>query len=271
MTEKPSHAEFPALPRGFWERVAGARERLIVLDYDGTLAPFHVQREQALPHPGAVPALRALSDAPRTAVAILSGRPAGDLLGLLGSGGEPPLDGIQLLGEHGWERLRAGALERHELALEVAESLHRAARSAREAGFSAELEEKRTGLVLHTRALTIGRAEEAEQLVDRLWSPFVQGSQLQLDRIDRGFELRATGHDKGRAIAELLADAPPGTLLVYVGDDATDEDAFRRVGEHGFALRVAHRPRPTAATGTLSSCAEVVRWIERLGSSTLRR
>jgi trehalose-phosphatase len=259
-------AEFPGLPRDFWERVAKARERLIVLDYDGTLAPFHVQRERAVPFPGAIPALRALCGAPRTGVAILSGRPVGDLLGLLGSGGEPPLAGLELLGEHGWERLRAGGLEQHELAPAVAERLHQAARIAHQAGFSAELEEKRTALVLHTRGLAPGRAREAEQRVERHWSPLTAGSELQLDRIDRGFELRATGRDKGSALAELLAEAPSGALLVYVGDDETDEDAFRQVGPHGFALRVAAEPRPTAADGTLASCSEVVRWLERLGA-----
>jgi trehalose-phosphatase len=165
--------------------------------------------------------------------------------------------------------LRAGAVERHELAPSVAESLHRAARSAHEAGFSAELEEKRTGLVLHTRALTTGRAEEAQQIVGRFWSPLAEGAEegeLQLDRIERGFELRAAGHDKGTALAELWREAPEGALLVYVGDDETDEDAFQRVGEHGFALRVAREPRPTAASGTLASCAEVVSWLERLGT-----
>jgi trehalose-phosphatase len=100
-----------------------------------------------------------------------------------------------------------------------------------------------------------------------LWAPLTREGVLRLDRFDGGLELRAAGRDKGSAVRELLAEAPPGALLIYVGDDETDEAAFREVGPRGIALRVNRRPRPTAAHGTLASCAQVVRWLEQLSHS----
>ncbi len=261
----------PALPEGFWERVAGAHDRLLAFDYDGTLAPIRVPRERALPTAGVLPALRALSADPATAVAVLSGRPVAELLALLVSGRQEELDRIQLLGEHGWERLRPGELQRHALPPAVAELLRRAEETAADAGWSDLLERKRTAVVLHTRTLAADDARAVELRCRMLWSTLMDCGDLRLDEIDGGLELRASARDKGTAIRELLAESPPGTLLVYVGDDETDEDVFRQIGQRGFGLRVTHRLRPTAAVGTLGSCVEVLHWLERLRDLILRR
>lgn len=259
-----STEDWAELPQGFWERLLQAHDLLLVLDYDGTLAPIQIRRDRAVPLPGVVPTLRTLSANPGTTVAVLSGRPVADLLAFLASGRPEELDRIQLLGEHGWERLRSGELLRHALPTAAAELLRRAEGMASDAGWSELLEKKRTALVLHTRALAPDLARTVELRCRRLWSPFARSADLRLDTIDGGLELRAAGRDKGTALRELLAESPPGALLLYIGDDETDEDAFRQVGQHGFGLRVAKCPGPTAADGALTSCAEVVRWIERL-------
>ena len=78
-------------------RVVGRRS-LLVLDYDGTLAPFRVERMEAAPAPELLPALRCLADAPRVRLVVLSGRPLVELERLL------PLDPLpELWGVHGWE------------------------------------------------------------------------------------------------------------------------------------------------------------------------
>jgi trehalose-phosphatase len=131
--------DWPGLPDGFWQRVARSRERLVVLDYDGTLARFQVRRSLAQPLPGAVRALRALAASPGTRVAVLSGRPVSELARFFGA--QPGLERVRLLGEHGWERQTSAALERVPLLAGAAESLRRAAARAREAGLGELIEE----------------------------------------------------------------------------------------------------------------------------------
>src|SRR5262245_45753311 len=100
--------EVPALDSAveaeFFARLSLAPRRLLLLDYDGTLAPFRVDRGAAVPHPGIVELLRSISDAPRSRVVILSGRRATEVRELLGDG-----VALEIWGAHGAERLRPGS------------------------------------------------------------------------------------------------------------------------------------------------------------------
>ena len=92
---------------GFWEHVQTASSRFLGLDYDGTLAPFQVDRMEAHPLPGVIPALEEMTRRAATEVAIISGRPIAELQILLGDF-RPDL----LIGSHGCELAeRDGAIQ----------------------------------------------------------------------------------------------------------------------------------------------------------------
>ena len=84
---------------------------------------------------------------------------------------------------------------------------------------------------------------------------------------DGGMELRVTGVDKGTAVRQVLADTrsshADGALLAYLGDDMTDEDAFRALGDEGFSILVRDQLRPTAAGSWLRPPGELLRFLER--------
>ena len=83
----------------FFDGIAAARSRALLLDYDGTLAPFRVERDQATVHPDFRGALETICRAGRTRVVVISGRALSDLMPLL------QLDPLpELWGSHGWER-----------------------------------------------------------------------------------------------------------------------------------------------------------------------
>ena len=84
----------------FFDGVRRAASRGMLLDYDGTLAPFRVERNEAVPYPGVRELLRAILDAGHTRVVVISGRRAHDLIPLLGLEWPP-----EIWGTHGWERL----------------------------------------------------------------------------------------------------------------------------------------------------------------------
>ncbi|HTR97239.1 MAG TPA: trehalose-phosphatase, partial [Candidatus Acidoferrales bacterium] len=125
-----------------------APHRLLMLDYDGTLAPLTADRLTAAPLPAALPPLRALATCTHTTLAVVSGRALDEIVALLGS------IGATLVGEHGWDvRGRDGQVRREPMPAEVADALARGEHLAREAGAGSALERKRTALVLHTRAM----------------------------------------------------------------------------------------------------------------------
>lgn len=258
VSEREGQAGSPRLrdvPPGLWREVGAAAHRLLILDYDGTLAPFRVVRSEALPVPGARAALRQLARSPRTRLAIVSGRPIAELEELLG-----PLRAV-LVGEHGWEtRLEGGAVVRHPVSSEQQEALGRAAIVAATAGWGERLERKRTGVVLHTRGLPPEVEEERVRLCRELWEPECRHG-LRQQRVHGGLELRAAGRDKGSAVLELLQQLPEDARAVYVGDDQTDEDAFRALLNTGFGLRVGADDRPTLAQGRLEDPEAVAEFL----------
>jgi trehalose-phosphatase len=270
------HAAAPpaGVPAAHWERVAVAEHRLLMLDYDGTLAPLQINPEAARPRPrllNLVARIAAAGEAGVTGgtggpgasaagrravthslVAIVSGRTLPDLERLVGR------HSVILVGEHGWDVHWPGrAPVHHPLPEPAAAGLRRAAAAATAAGFARHLERKRCAVILHTRGLAPSHAEAMARACAAPWALEAAAGALRLDRIDGGVELRATARDKGTAVLELVAAAPPGAAAVCLGDDVSDEDAFRAVAPYGFGLRVGPDERPSHAAGRLPTNDDV--------------
>src|SRR5271155_630625 len=84
---------------GLWKRLRSASRSLLMLDYDGTLAPFKEDRSQAFPYPGVEDRLAVLSGLAQVHVVLVSGRPARELSALL-----RPQTKIDIWGSHGREQ-----------------------------------------------------------------------------------------------------------------------------------------------------------------------
>jgi len=85
---------------GFLSNLRNARSRALLLDYDGTLAPFTCNPAQALPYPEIPDTLRRIQRETDTRLVIVTGRGASDIPRLLG------LSDVEIWGCHGLERLR---------------------------------------------------------------------------------------------------------------------------------------------------------------------
>lgn len=246
----------------FWRRLAAAPACFLGLDYDGTLAPFRVDRLAAVPLDGVVPALEQLRALEDCALAVISGRRLDEVLQLLGRA----VDGITVVGSHGHE-LRTAAGERRDRPLGPAQAarLEQAGAAVERLGMGQRLERKAASVAFHTRGEPSARADELEARVEQLWQPLAAGAALSCARFNGGVELRARGGvDKGTVLAGLLDQQRPGTLAVYVGDDATDEDAFevlRRRG--GVGVKVGGGDSASAADLGLPDCPGVLRFLRR--------
>lgn len=244
----------------FWERVFAASSRFLGLDYDGTLAPFHVDPMQARPLPGVVEVLHSLLGPKNTSLAIISGRPAAEILMLLDN---LP---VTIVGSHGFELwqptndapviLAPSSAQKH--------GLGQARIIAEKFRYAEKLEHKVASIAMHTRGLPTPIATAMESNILEAWSALAPLHALECRRFNGGVEIRCSGRHKGDALLELLKSEPQGTLAVYVGDDDTDEDAFTVIQNKGIGIKVgaSSSSSETAATGFLKDCAAVRIFLE---------
>jgi trehalose-phosphatase len=240
----------------FWERLAAAGRKYLVLDYDGTLAPFRVDRMSAFPLDGVVGCLSQIRDNAETRLAIMSGRPVDEILKLVGD------IGITIVGSQGWE-VRQPDGERQTIRPSAAQQgrLVQAARDALASAAEDQIETKSASVALHTRGMAADAAVAQETEVARLWSRRAHEFGMECRRFDGGVELRIVGTDKGTALRDLMRNEPPETFRVYLGDDDTDEDAFREIAARGWGIRVGPATGPTLAAGRLRDCHDVLRFL----------
>ncbi|MGC9325753.1 MAG: trehalose-phosphatase [Desulfomonilia bacterium] len=241
----------------FWDRIASSRETFLGLDYDGTLAPFRVERMDALPEPGIPRLLDEISRSTKTDLVIISGRPVSELATLLGS------VSCMLVGSHGFETMSPDGTHsfRNPDALQ-GRGLALAEEIGEKEGLGKRLEVKIASVALHTRGLS---PEDARALQDRFceqWNALREFHDLEIRRFNGGIELRSRGWDKGEVLLGVLQTKPEGTFSVYIGDDDTDEDAFRVIRDRGIGIKVGVPSRDTAARGFLHDIPEVKVFLE---------
>jgi trehalose-phosphatase len=228
----------------FFARVRSAPRGVLVLDYDGTLAPFQLHPARAVPYSGVIELLDAIMDSPRTRLVIASGRWIEEILPLLGLQRRP-----EIWGCHGWERLSVGGEYQGAAigarAVELLEETGRWASAIERYGARAEL--KPASVAIHWRGLPETRSSEIRAVVLQKWQDLGDVGEFAWHDFDGGIELRVAGRDKGDVVRTLVAEAGPSAAFAYLGDDRTDEDAFAAVPDHGAAVLVRNEFRPTLA------------------------
>ena len=248
----------------FFERCDRTKTARLLLDYDGTLAPFHTDRYKAYPYPGIISILNRIIQTGRTKVSIISGRPIKEIQSLL-----RPLQNFEVWGAHGLEHISAdGVYERASVDPEVLSILNKAEDWLLQSGLLSIAEIKPGGIAVHWRGLAPTEAEDILNRVRNGWSRFDEVPSVKLLLFDGGIELRTTHPDKGDAIGAILRNANSHAAISFLGDDLTDEDAFRVLSKHGLSILVRPEYRATAANVWLRPPHELIEflnlWAERL-------
>jgi trehalose 6-phosphate phosphatase len=215
----------------------------LLLDYDGTLAPFCLNRHEAFAYPEIAALLQAIILNGRTRVVIISGRISQEVIPLLGVHPIP-----EIWGCHGLERLRPGEVcEKPRISDEVQEVLAEADSWLTSQGLHERAEFKTGSIAFHWRGLNDAVAEEMRSEVLGAWYPIVQSAPMELLEFDGGIEMRMQGFDKGDAVRTILSEIGPDVPVAYLGDDLTDERAFLALGTRGLSVLVRPEWRETAA------------------------
>ena len=244
--------------KDFFRALAAASASVLMLDYDGTLAPFRAERMKAVPYAGVVERLAAIQCIPGSGFVVISGRPAAEVARLM-----QPLKGFVIYGAHGLEVMEAdGQLEQPALDERDARAIRTARGKLEDLGMTAAMEEKTGGLALHWREQEPHAGEQMRALALRQWTPLLAGTSLRILPFDGGLELRVTRPDKGDAVRAILAGLPATGRAAYLGDDMTDEDAFRALDSSGAGVLVRDQPRATAASLWLRPPEELLNFLD---------
>ncbi len=230
-----------------------------MLDYDGTLAPFHNDRFQAAPYPGVAERLAALSKLPRTRVVLVSGRAARELRKLLG-----PCHPLEIWGSHGREQLKAdGSYRLFALDSVQQATLQHVAREMAELGFPEILEVKPSSIAVHWRSFEPAMQDQIRSRIQSVFAELSEPGNLDLLPFDGGLELRSTDRTKGTAVRQILAEEPAMAPAAYLGDDLTDEDAFASIGRRGFSILVREQVRASRARFWLRPPEELLEFLDQ--------
>ncbi|MGH3853363.1 MAG: trehalose-phosphatase [Pseudonocardiaceae bacterium] len=253
------------------ERFAAAlagRRLAVFLDYDGVLTPIVDRPQDAVMSESMREAVRAL--ARRCPVCVVSGRDRAVVQRLMG------VDDLVVAGSHGFDiwSPREGTLAHpaasgfDDLISEVTGRL----RAVVDAIPGAVLEPKRASVAVHYRLADPERHAAVTALVNDLLAEY--SGRLKVTPGKRVYELQPQiDWNKGKAVLYLLRmldlDADDVAAL-YLGDDITDEDAFRALAGRGIGIIVGHPDDPevanraTAADFALESPAQVERFLTTL-------
>lgn len=241
----------PDALKGFWSAVGSAAAPVLALDYDGTLAPFHVDPLQAVPFPGIPGLLRATIKRAATRVIIVSGRPLSEVRHLL------PLP-AWYIGSHGRETASpVGEIRKTPPKDAQLVGLQQAGILLDDHAVPGRREWKPASLALHTRGMAEPDAATAIRRANTLWAPLCPKFGLEILPFNGGLEIRATGRHKGTATLDLLAELlPRPDLTIFLGDDHTDEDLFTALHPPHTGILVGPA-RETAARAGLPSIRDV--------------
>jgi alpha,alpha-trehalase len=236
-----------------------ADRAIVVLDFDGTLAPIAPEPNLATLPPATREVLVELRD--RAPLAVISGRGLADVRAKVG------LEGVVYAGSHGFEIEGPGLSFLHEVTAKVAPVLDTIAEALSSELSDVEgmrLERKRVSLAVHDRQVSDPRQRAR---IDAVTAKMAADHGLRRKTGKRIYELGPeVDWHKGRALELIVERLAPDAVPLYVGDDTTDEDALAVLDDAGVGVVVAAEARPTFARWRLRDPEEVRRFLSRLVS-----
>jgi len=243
LKEAASRNESPSVrarwldPARIVEAYRAAKHRLLILDYDGTLAAYANLPRQAVPDRGLIVLIERLCSDSENCVAIVSGRNSEDLDHWFGA-----IDGLTLAAEHGAKLRPAGVGEWSALRPNDPTDWKNTVRPVLEHFVDRTpgsfVEEKEYSLVWHYR---MAEPEFREWLAGELVA-LLEGMLAQTNlRAYRGrlnVEIKPMWANKGAFVENLLAGCPDADFRFAVGDDRTDEDLFAALDDRAWTVHV---------------------------------
>jgi trehalose 6-phosphate synthase/phosphatase len=220
------------------------KQRLLLLDYDGTMVPFVARPEDAAPDEELITLLKSLVEDKKNTVVVISGRDRETLQDWLGE------IGAELVAEHGAQIRRAADMNWELQSTETTDGWKGELRPLLELYVDrtpgSMLEEKTASMAWHYR-----RAEpelgdlRAKQLMENL-EGLVANTPLVIMQGSKVVEVKESGIGKGRAARKWLDSETIYDFILATGDDVTDEEMFEVMPEGAWSIRIGVDRRSAA-------------------------
>ena len=242
-------------------RIKQSKQRLLLCDYDGTLTPIVDSPEMANLTDEMRKLLTGLVRNPGVTVAIVSGRALADIKERVG------ISGVIYAGNHGFEIEGPEIRFIHPLAEEISSIMHLMGTVLMRAMSRVKgvtVEDKGMTLSVHYRLVDDDQMPQVNAAFENTVGTARKLGKIRTTSGKKVHEVRpAIPWHKGNAV-KLIFDRVShprkkgGVLPMYLGDDLTDEDAFKAVnGLNGISILVGEATQVSAAGYYLNSTSEV--------------
>jgi len=239
---------------------------LFLLDYDGTLTPIVETPGKAIIYKDKKGLLQKLSRSPYCKIGIISGRKLEDIKNIVG------IDGIIYAGNHGLEiegpkiKFESQVSPRLKLIIRnIATDMQKQLSGIQ----GALIEDKGLTLSIHYRLVDKKYLPAFDKIFSKTINPYMVRDKIQVNAGKKVYEIKPpVKWDKGKVALWLLArqqfiSGQKNVLPVYIGDDITDEDAFKALKNKGLTIFVG-KPGNSKADYYLKNTAEVTKFLRSI-------
>lgn len=245
MTARYLFGRSRTLPRSVITRLRSCRQIILLLDFDGTLAPIRPTPAQARMPARTRALLQLLARHPSITVGIVTGRSLPDIRKKIGR------QHLLLIANHGFEIFLDGVCWTHPWAKRSMPLLQRLARKLKghlKTIPGVLVEQKRYSLTIHYRAVRRNQIRTMQEVALDILSPFWRD--IRITKGKKVLEVRPNvPWGKGTAIQRVLTllNRQKDGCVIYAGDDTTDEDAFAALRGGGVTVAVGKKKQTHAA------------------------
>lgn len=238
------------------EKYKRAKNRLILLDYDGTLVDFTPMPEDAAPSPELLDILRKIDSTPNTKLIVISGRNQKDIEKFVG---ELPID---IIAEHGGMLKNQGKWQKQNINIsDWKESVLTVLNETSLFCPGSFVEEKVFSLAWHYRNAATGYIQSRKliKILDSINSSY----NFKILDGNKVVEIKSKEIGKGKA-AKYLVEKDNYDFILCMGDDKTDEEMFEFLVTHPEAITIKVGEGNTMAKYMLEHVDDVIKLLRQL-------
>ncbi len=212
-------------------RVKRGEHLVLFLDFDGTLAPI-VQNPSDARMSAETKGLVSMC-ARRFATYIVSGRALSDIRH------RAPVQGVGYAGNHGREWTGRSGQTGKAVSRAAYDDVREALAALKDirAAHGSMIEDKKISFAFHYRKVAASERAPLLRRARHAFAPILARGRIEILHQKKLLDIRPKGWHKGDFVRLVLDRAKKPNFAIFIGDDMTDEDAFRAVG-HGYAIRV---------------------------------
>ena len=253
----------------FWDNLREELSNKFILlffDYDGTLTPIVETPDKAKIPPLTREMLQILAKKNNCRVFVVSGRGLNDVKSKVGT------KGIVYAGNHGFE-IEGPHIKFKNPILKNTESVINKIKNELEQGIKgvkgAFIEDKGATLSLHYRLVDESRVPFVSEIFNRITKTYISNKKIRVTSGKKVFEVRPpVKWDKGKVVLWFLARQQfklegKKLCVFYLGDDVTDEDAFKVLKDKGISIFVG-KPKASYAKYYLKDTKEVEQFMKKI-------